>query len=173
MAPTAIDVLLMRHGEAVDDGPPSLGDDGRWLTGKGRVQTRAVATELAVKAGPLAMWTSPLVRAVQTAEIVAGVCGLTDQVRVQEALSTRGSPREVLRAIGQHTGPAPLILVGHEPGLSLLAQELLGAGVQWPGFRKSGVLAVKRAAATGAWGFVWSLDPRTLVYVTDAAQLGG
>ena len=36
-----MDILIIRHGEAVDEAP-GLGDAGRWLTGKKRKMTRKV-----------------------------------------------------------------------------------------------------------------------------------
>src|SRR5262245_10247541 len=137
-----MEVLIIRHGDAVDSAP-ELGDGGRWLTGRGRKVTRQVADWLAERDEHRAVeiWPSPLVRAVQTAEIVASAARLTDEVAVVAALSTVGDPRAVRRALEHHKGHGPLARVGHEPSLSALARELLGE-VGWPGFKKSGVLAV-------------------------------
>ena len=65
-----MEILLIRHGHAVDEAP-GLDDGGRWLSGKGRKVTRRVARWLSEKKKrrPVALWTSPLVRAVQTAEL--------------------------------------------------------------------------------------------------------
>ncbi|AUX45737.1 phosphohistidine phosphatase [Sorangium cellulosum] len=137
-----MEILIIRHGQAVDDAP-ELGDAGRWLTGKGRKVTRRVARWLAKQKDrrPAAIWTSPLVRSVQTAEILAEAAELTDEVSVVAELSPSRDTAELLRLLSQHQGPQPLALVGHEPSLSTLVTSLLG-DVGWTGLKKSGVVAV-------------------------------
>ncbi|WP_437619457.1 phosphohistidine phosphatase SixA [Sorangium sp. So ce1151] len=137
-----MEILIIRHGQAVDDAP-DLGDAGRWLTGKGRKVTRRVAKWLAKQKDrcPAAIWTSPLVRSVQTAEIIAEAAELTDEVSVVAELSPSRDTAEILRLLAQHQGAQPLALVGHEPSLSTLVTSLLG-DVGWTGLKKSGVVAV-------------------------------
>src|SRR5262245_52556862 len=161
-----MDILIIRHGEAVDEAP-GLGDTGRWLTGKGRKVTRRVGRWLAEKAErrPVAIWTSPLVRAVQTAEVLAGELELTDGVSVRPELSPAHDPRDVLQALASAKPEGPLALVGHEPGLSMLATALLG-DVHFPGFKKSAVLGVGwKGQGTAAFRFL--LAPKDMTVVTD------
>jgi phosphohistidine phosphatase len=138
-----MELLLIRHGEAVE-AAPGLGDTGRWLTAKGRRQTRKVASWLGKKSvrRPVTLWTSPLVRAVQTAEIVAERLGLEEDVTAIRELAQGADPAELLRLVMAYRGPSPLGLVGHEPGLSALARLLLGSHVPWPGIKKSGIAAL-------------------------------
>ena len=76
-----MNILLVRHGQAVEEAP-GLGDEGRWLTAKGRKLTRKVARWLddRSKRRPTVIWTIPLVRALQTAEIVAAGVGREGEV---------------------------------------------------------------------------------------------
>jgi phosphohistidine phosphatase len=137
-----IQILLVRHGEAVDQAP-GLGDEGRFLTPKGRKISRRMARWLAKRdeRSPAAIWTSPLVRAVQTAEILAERARPCEGVVAKGELSPNADPREVLELLAAYEGPGPLALVGHEPLLSLVGRALLG-DVDWEGLKKSGVLAV-------------------------------
>ncbi|WP_433928004.1 phosphohistidine phosphatase SixA [Sorangium cellulosum] len=137
-----MEILIIRHGQAVDDAP-DLGDAGRWLTGKGRKVTRRVAKWLAKQKDrcPAVIWTSPLVRSVQTAEIIAEAAELTDEVSVVAELSPSRDTAEILRLLAQHQGAQPLALVGHEPSLSALVTSLVG-DIGWTGLKKSGVVAV-------------------------------
>lgn len=146
-------VILMRHGEAVEGdtlgGAAILGDSGRALTGKGRTQTREAAewlnarTKKAKKGERVAMvWTSPLVRAVQTAEIVASGLELSDEVAVRPELMPGVDVKQVLSALSGHQASKPLLLVGHEPQLSRLAASLLGEH-HFAGFKKSGIAAIE------------------------------
>jgi phosphohistidine phosphatase len=137
-------IILLRHGHAIDDtGSPALGDAGRWLSGKGRKRTRLVSAHLCEqkKQRPVQIWTSPLVRAVQTAEILAEAAGLTDEVTVRAELATGRDPEEVVPLLAQHDGEGPLVLVGHEPSLSRLAALLLGVR-SFPSLKKSGAVGL-------------------------------
>ena len=165
-----VSILVVRHGQAVDEAP-GLGDSGRFLTGKGRKVTRKVAKWLAEKAErcPTEIWTSPLVRAVQTAEILAEYAHLTDSVRVAAELSPASDPRSVIARLAERRVEGTLALVGHEPGLSMLATGLLG-DVGWPGFKKSGVLGADYGGSDKAT-FRFLLDPKELEVVTDLGSL--
>ncbi|MRG97922.1 phosphohistidine phosphatase SixA [Polyangium spumosum] len=142
-----MDLLLFRHGEAVENAP-GLGDAGRWLTAKGRKVTRKVARWLDERGSrrPTAIWTSSLVRSVQTAEILAAEIGLEEEILVRPELAPSGDLSDLIRLLEAHKGRGPLALVGHEPGLSMLARSLLGE-VSWPGIKKSGVAAIRFAPA--------------------------
>jgi phosphohistidine phosphatase len=157
-----MEILIIRHGQAVDDAP-GVGDAGRWLTAKGRKITRRVGRWLAKrrKRTPAAIWTSPLVRAVQTAEIVAAEIGHEGEIRAVAELSPGRDPGDLLRMLDTAgvDGAGPLALVGHEPGLSMLVTALLGdAG--FGGFRKSGVLALTWESGAGCFRF--ALDPNEM-----------
>ncbi len=86
-------ILLGRHGLAGYE-TELMTDDGGSLTPEGRAQARALG-EAARAAGVTAVWCSPLSRAVQTAEIAAGVAGV-DDVTVRQDL--REYP------VGDHAG---------------------------------------------------------------------
>jgi phosphohistidine phosphatase len=153
-------VVLVRHAHAIE-AVPGLADADRWLSGKGRKAARKVAAWLArPKRRPQAIWTSPLVRAVQTAEILASAFELSEGVSVCGELAPGRDPGDLLRAIAAHKEPTPLTLVGHEPTLSLIATSLL-SDPSWPGFRKGGVLAVEWAG-TGKAERLYSVDPGEL-----------
>jgi probable phosphoglycerate mutase len=67
-------IFLARHGEAAYE-TDLVTDDGGALTHEGRTQARALAERLS-GAGIRSVWTSPLSRAVQTAELAAGHLGV-------------------------------------------------------------------------------------------------
>jgi phosphohistidine phosphatase len=153
-------LLLIRHGQAVDEAP-GLGDDGRWLTATGRKVTRRVAAWLARRRStPVQIWTSPLVRAVQTAEILAAAIGLEDGLCAVPTLVPAADPEALRLAVSRFQGDGPLALVGHEPLLSLLATSLLG-NVDWPGIRKSGVVGL-RWSGEGRAELLFLLKPKNM-----------
>jgi phosphohistidine phosphatase len=139
-----MEIILIRHGEAVE-AAPGLGDPGRWLTVKGRRITRKVGKWLDQRKArrPVAIWTSSLVRAVQSAEIIAQEVGLEGEVVAQAELLPGADPNALLRLVTTFEGSGPLALVGHEPGLSHFARLLIGSEVPVPGLKKSGAIAIR------------------------------
>ena len=148
-------LFLIRHGEAVD-ADATTPDGSRWLTARGRAETAAAATWLRTSP-PAVFVTSPLVRAAQTAELLAHELLPHDPVTVLGALAT-GDVSAIVRAVSEHRGPSPLALVGHEPTLSQVASTLL-ATTRWPGFEKSAVATFTLDA--GTWSFVGMFLPRS------------
>lgn len=150
-------ILLIRHGHAVEEAP-GLGDAGRWLSAKGRKVTRKVARWLgkSSKRRPAVIWTSPLVRAVQTAEIVAAGVDYPGEVKPCAELSPGRDPGDLIKLLASASADSPLALVGHEPSLSLIAGALLG-DIGFTGFKKSAVMGLEWADGKGALRFV--LDP--------------
>ncbi len=74
------------------------------------------------------VWTSPLVRARQTAEILAQGLGGKAPVKVVSALEPEGTFEDLRARLAGHARLSAVALVGHEPGLSEFAGCLMGVG---------------------------------------------
>jgi len=128
------ELLLFRHGIAEERGGPTP-EPLRALTPAGRRRTTAVAQRLAaLKLGADLLISSPLPRALQTAEI-ALEAGLAPRLATDPALAPGGDARQLVRAATAER----LMLVGHEPELSALACRLLGAPPGAITLRKAGL----------------------------------
>ena len=121
-------LYLLRHGIAVDRESAGVDDSKRSLTEKGarRLQLEAAGMRALRLAFDL-IFTSPLLRAYETARIVAEAYDMADKTLVTEALAPgRGFGRTLDRhaplvlALMRHDVQNAL-LVGHEPDLSELA----------------------------------------------------
>lgn len=179
-------LYVMRHGPAEESS--LTGRDGdRALTPEGRERTRAVARALLVQGeAPLTIISSPLVRALQTAEIVAATTDL--EMRVREAKDSGGATGtvEVRREMApggdalalivelERSGRKRVMIVGHEPDLSMLVARLVGHPPE-QGMLKSMVVGVKLDAGRGgaprpegiACELRFILDPKTLAWQHD------
>jgi phosphohistidine phosphatase len=116
-------VYLVRHGIAGNPDEWKAPDDSRPLNAKGRRMFRRTARAFA-KLGERIdlLCTSPLVRAVQTAEILAEVLEL-DEVAVLEELRPEVPVQRLLeRAAG--LSEKRIALVGHDPQISGTAAAL-------------------------------------------------
>jgi 2,3-bisphosphoglycerate-dependent phosphoglycerate mutase len=119
-------VFVARHGEALYESE-LLSDAGGWLSPLGRQQAKDLAATLAPERISR-VWTSDMARAVQTAEVVAGVLGVDVVVRrglrefgVGDAAGTTGVPDPFAATFaswvaGDHTARIP----GGESGEEVL-----------------------------------------------------
>jgi phosphohistidine phosphatase len=126
-------VHLCRHAKAADGDPDEL----RALTPKGVEQARALGRHLA-EAGdaPVVVLASPLVRARQTAEIVAEETGA--ELLVEPLLGPGAGLDDLRRAVGGLDGP--VATVGHQPDCSEIALALSGRD---PGFPPAGTFRLE------------------------------
>lgn len=116
----------MRHGDADAEIPEGLSDEARPLTTKGRHMVEAHFQSLAPRmASPGLIFTSPLVRAVQTAQILAMILRHEGPLRVHRGLLP-DMPVGALEALIQEHLGEHLILVGHQPSMGAMASHLLG-----------------------------------------------
>lgn len=161
-----IDLYFLRHGKAVEPGSFGAGDDfSRQLTERGidEIEAAAEAFErLGVK--PDVILISPLVRAKQTAEIVAKRLGLKKRLVVAEPLSSGCDLDRLRNLLAQHSDANKVMLVGHEPDFSSMVGELIGGGGASVEIKKASLAAVKasRSVRPGSGTLRWLLPPRVL-----------
>ena len=126
---------------------------------------RAVAEGLAaIGVSPDMVITSPLVRAEQTADILAKGLGGDAKVVTAPALAPGGSPAAVAEAVATLAKGRTIAIVGHEPGLGEFAAWMIGARQPLP-FKKGGVcrIDVVEWPATAKSGMlVWFATPKML-----------
>jgi phosphohistidine phosphatase len=120
-------VLVMRHGPALDRDDCNEDDALRPLSKPGIEKTRAAARGLKyLGARPQVLATSPLTRAVQTAQIVEEELGAPLEVWPELALLVEEDvDLEPIRARLDASSSTCILLVGHEPGCSRLLSLLL------------------------------------------------
>ncbi|HZH17358.1 MAG TPA: histidine phosphatase family protein [Archangium sp.] len=119
-------IFLVRHGEADAEAPEGLGDEARALTAKARASTVAHFASLAERIGPVSLiLTSPLVRTVQTAQLLSTLLKHEGPLRAHRCLLPDMPVGAVAPVIDEHTGEN-IVLVGHQPSMGALATHLLG-----------------------------------------------
>ena len=156
-------LTIIRHAIAVPSGTEGVADDERPLTDKGRRRFGEVARGLAeICECPDVLLTSPLPRAVETAEIAARAWG--DVSPIGEPALAEGNVDRLLAVLGQQKPDQHVAIVGHEPMLSALLARLVGSGVaERFAFRKGGVAHLDVPGALKDGGRLeWFTRPRIL-----------
>lgn len=133
-------LFVVRHGIAVDHDDPACPprDADRALTDKGHRKTAAAMRGLvAVEGPPAAIWTSPLVRAQQTAEHLAAAASVDEsRITTVPELAYGTDPLELVGLVHDHVRSRPRVedvaLVGHRPHLDLFIAALLAGDDAMP-----------------------------------------
>ncbi len=126
-------ILLVRHGQAGKPDPGKYPDDDlRPLTGKGRKGFKKAAKGLrAQTVDPAVILTSPVLRARQTAVLLADGLGLKEKaVRNLPELHHAVPPARALARLARMRLPRAVALVGHEPWLGEFLSLLIAGGAK-------------------------------------------
>jgi phosphohistidine phosphatase len=163
-SPPPCELYIVRHAIAAERGDDWPDDDKRPLTEKGIVRFKDGVLGLQwLDVGVDEIFTSPLVRAKQTADLLAaGIVG-KPSVKILEALAPGQGPDEVMKQLARVAKRRRIALVGHEPGLGELAAHLVGAKRPLE-FRKGGVCRIDLQGLTEnrPGSLVWFVTPRML-----------
>ncbi len=165
MSGKSFELYLIRHAIAEERGDKWPDDGLRPLSAEGASLMRKAAKGL-VRLGVKfdVVLSSPLVRARQTAEIVAD--GLRLQVRQSssaDALGTEGTYADLLSELQKHSRRRSIALVGHEPNIGELAARLAGCRRPFE-FKKGAVCRIDIASIppAGPGTLRWFLTPAVL-----------
>ena len=156
-----MDLFLIRHA-AAGEGGLYCADGERPLTAEGRRSALAVGASLAqlgVKLERIAV--SPLVRAVETAELVAVSLEYDGELEIWPELAPEGAPEAVIARL--HARPGRTALVGHLPSIGNLLGTLL--------CRPSGVSMSKMSVVRLGWPETRDGHPAKLVWVMTPKHL--
>ena len=157
-------LYLVRHAIAAERGSEWPDDDLRPLTGVGGARfTRAVAGLASLDITIDEVLTSPLVRARQTADLLASGVPNAPPVREVTVLAPGHAPTDVMQQVAASARGESLALVGHEPDLGELAAFLLRAKRPIP-FKKGGIcrIDVEELTSRGSGSLVWFATPKIL-----------
>lgn len=164
-----VELYLVRHAIAAERGPEWPDDARRPLTERGIQRFREeVAGLRTLDVAIQEVISSPLVRAKQTADLLAAGLDGKPVVRILKALEPGHSPTTVISQLAKLARRSKIAIVGHEPDLGELAAHLVGASRPLP-FRKGSVCRIDLESFTSrhAGSLIWFVTPKML------RQLGG
>jgi len=158
------ELYLVRHASAAERGSEWPDDTRRPLTERGISRFKEGAKGLRRLDVTIdEIFTSPLVRARQTAEILAAGLEGKPTVKVLEALAPGHTAASVMAHLAKAAKRRRIALVGHEPELGELAAHLIGAGRALP-FKKGGICRIDVGSLTSkrAASLIWFITPNVL-----------
>lgn len=152
--PQPMELYLIRHAHALE----AAFDEIRPLSPRGRKQVRTLARWLrrVEDFAPAEFWHSHLVRAAETATLLAHDLRSRVRLRSVKGLAPWDDPALIAARLRKHR--TSLALVGHEPHLSALASLLVAERTHPPIFacKKCSILALERTQSR--WVVRWQVS---------------
>jgi phosphohistidine phosphatase len=161
-----MDCLLMRHGIAVERDEWEGADTDRPLTERGAKRVAQVAAGLnRLGVQPTHVLSSPLIRAIKTAEIVHRSLRVRAAVQIVDELLPDAPPDRLLSILHDLQPETCVLCIGHEPQLGMAASFMLSgrATASFP-MKKAGACLIELSlpVKSGRGVLRWWLTPSQL-----------
>jgi len=160
-----MDLYLIRHADALALGERgNTQDSERPLSDKGFGQAKQLGTWMQRKGIALdQIFTSPLVRAHQTAEGIAGPMSPAPPLQLCPELAPGEKPKKLAKVL-RRWGGERAALIGHLPDLPVFAAWLVGSKRAQIDLAKAGIayISVADEPSKGGGALVWLVTPEWL-----------
>lgn len=140
-------IYLMRHGETEGQGPDPH------LSIRGRGQAKIAAGIICMEARPGAVFSSPMRRAVETAEILADAAGA--QLKVSDLLEPESDGEAFISSLSGADGRTHIAAVTHLPVLRRIVSGLTGIHASSLTVGPGGVACVEVTQEADGASLVW------------------
>jgi phosphohistidine phosphatase len=158
-------LYLLRHGDSQND--PAISDHDRALTLEGTASIQRIAEFVKrLDLGFNAVYSSPLLRARQTAELALALLRRQPAIQFSEHLKVGADFQKLFELLNTHSADARILLVGHEPYFSRLVSTLLAGNLDAKvDIRKASLCCVESALPVGSKSGVlkWLLPPQVML----------
>jgi len=165
-------LYIVRHAIAAPHGTPGIQDDDRDLTKEGIKRMREAAAGLrSLDYVPELLLSSPLIRALRTAEILLEAFGKGIELKTTSALAPSSSRQELYKEMARYSkGLKSLMIVGHQPSLGEIAGEIAwGSPEHFVELKKGGACAIEVESTEGVpkGSMISLLTPSILRKIVD------
>jgi phosphohistidine phosphatase len=160
-----MEIYILRHAPAAKRGGVKYPNDDRPLSKEGVEKLKLSAKGIGVVIGSVDLiLTSPLIRAADTASVAAKAMRYKHKILNCEELLPDRPVNDILQYLRKLKQDAKVLLVGHEPVLSLTASALLGSATPIIELKKGAVcrIHVSDLSLKEHGLLVWHLAPRHL-----------
>lgn len=162
-----MELFILRHGEA-GQRSSQASDQKRPLTSTGKVEILEIAKALKIIGLKFDLVvTSPLKRAYDTAKIVSDIFNIGNRLQVWNELAPEGQRAEIYRKISQLGEENSVLIVGHQPLLGEIVNDMIHKGKSSPCnllLKKGGVVRLRLLSKSNIprGELRWLLSPRIL-----------
>lgn len=162
-----MELCIIRHGLAGTNLEDEAQDYQRPLTKKGKEKLKGIAKGLKdMKIYFNAILTSPLLRALESAEIIHAYCGATEEVMICDLLQPGSSYSKLSKLLNELHEYEKIAIIGHEPFLSGFACYCLSNSKNpFINLKKGGALMLEtdKAIKPGQCTLSWLMEPKQMI----------
>lgn len=158
-----MDLYVLRHGKAEAFPSPGMRDADRPLTRQGRDEMQRIASWMIRNRCRFDLIaTSPLKRSEESAEIIADVYHCPGDLVIWEELSPGMDFSRLMEQIASCDDLSSLLIIGHEPSLSVCIGRIIsGGGSAEIQLKKGGLARIRQFSPHPVSGqLAWLLSPR-------------
>lgn len=158
-------IYILRHAIAVQRGTSAYTNDDRPLTEDGIEKMQKAARGIASLIDHIdVILTSPLLRAHDTAKLVAEARGADHKIEICRELLPGNSSKKLLLYLAKYKSLKNVMIVGHEPDIGYIASALLGSNASIIEFKKGALCCIEVATLPprSAGKLHWHLQPKQL-----------
>jgi phosphohistidine phosphatase len=166
-------VYLIRHTDAVSfENDVVQTDEMRYLTPEGRLIANKVFYSLKDELRDIGLiYSSPLIRAVQTAEILASRLAFPSaaeiDVELKNQLRTDSTIAKIVGLLEDSAHNEEVCCVGHEPMMGKLMLHLSGQNITSFGFKKAAVCKINFDIESTKGKLEWYFDPDEMNFIYE------
>jgi phosphohistidine phosphatase len=164
-------IYFVRHANAGDPAANPAKDEKRPIDKLGIEQSHYVGRALAaLDINPDVIISSPLLRAAQTAAVVANELGHEDKVITDAALRPEASYEMFLELLRRHGQRDAIVVVGHNPSMTDFLNRLLSddGALNAIELKKCAVAKVERVGSRPA-ALKWCMPPKVVRAIQQAS----
>jgi phosphohistidine phosphatase len=164
-----MEIYFLRHANAGQHQLNAARDEKRPLDELGIRQSHIVGRALAsLKIKPDAIISSPLIRAAETAAIVAEEIGHRDKIILDDALRPDATYEQFEQLLARHRNKDAIMVVGHNPSMTEFLNRLIKAGDESVEFKKGAIAKVEKESGEAAV-LKWSMPPKVVRALQEAS----
>lgn len=164
---------IIRHAIAIPRGTPGYPNDDRPLTEDGIRKMIENARAINIIAGKFdAIISSPLIRALHTANIVSEYTGYKAEINVTVNLIPGSPQRGLFNYLSGYNRLEKVCIVGHEPQLGYIASKLIGVDESVIDLKKGGICRIdlEKFPPEMPGKLVWLFQPKQLRMITESKE---
>lgn len=160
-----MNLYILRHAIAVPRGTEEYPNDDRPLTREGidKMKQAAVCFPSLVKEIDV-IYSSPLSRAKETAEIAARSLNAEKKIKITDLLLPGADDEALFDLLNNERKYGTVMIVGHEPHLGIVASSLIGKNDAAIEFKKGALclIGIDGTVRKGCGTLKWLLQPKQL-----------
>lgn len=169
-------LYILRHATAIPRGTAGYPTDDRPLTEEGIEKFVECAKAINTIAGRFdVIISSPLVRALHTAKILAEHTSFTKEIVVTEHLLPGSPQRSLFKFLNQYRKSGKICIIGHEPHLGFIASKLIGMDNSVIELKKGAMCRIDtdKFPPDNSGKLIWLIQTKQLRMIQEKSAEGG